>query len=380
MRIVHFIEWLPCGGLGSVAHLLHQGATAAGHDSHVIAGGCDPSWVNWRSSGSGGYEDLGLPKEEKVFWKWRWRRRLRAALEARLRILAPEVIHVHQVPALILAAPVLRRLQIPCLLTIHGMVPAYAGPGWRRLRIRTAFRRALALTQCRCVAVSAAAARYVEQGLGLAPGRVLVQPNPLDVDRFSSPAQPTPPPRTVLMVSRLVHMKRVQDGVRALALLDNQPEIRLRIAGHGPMRGALEALAAILSMRPRVDFLGVRKDIPDLLREAGVLWHLSKHEGGPMAVLEAMAAGLPVVVTDVPGTGEVVKDGVNGLVVPLGDPRAVAEATRRLWSDDELRRRVIAGGLATAAEHRMERVAADYVAHYERARSCEAAVLAKSPT
>jgi glycosyltransferase involved in cell wall biosynthesis len=118
---------------------------------------------------------------------------------------------------------------------------------------------------------------------------------------------------------------------------------------------------------PRVEFLGVRRDIPDLLREAGVVWHLSKSEGGPMVALEAMAAGVPVVATDVPGTADLVKDGVNGLLVPLGDPAAVAAATRRLWADDALRRRLMEGGRATADEHRMERVGAEYVEHYRRA-------------
>jgi glycosyltransferase involved in cell wall biosynthesis len=367
MRIAHFIEHLPCGGVSSVVDLIHRATTAAGHESRVISGGRAADWATWLPSARDWTDDLGFPRDDAIFWRRGPRRRLCEALEARLRDWAPEVVHLHQIPTLIRIAPVLRRLNRPCVFTVHGLLTAYAGPGLRRFFLRHAFRRALLQSRCRCVAVSPSSARYVEQGLGLEPGRFKVQPNPMEVDRFSVQEPAGVPPRTVLMMSRLIWMKRIQDGVRALALLDGEPAFRLRIAGGGPMREKLEALAASVSVAPRVEFLGVRRDIPDLLREAGVVWHLSKSEGGPMVALEAMAAGVPVVATDVPGTADLVKDGVNGLLVPLGDPAAVAAATRRLWADDALRRRLMEGGRATADEHRMERVGAEYVEHYRRA-------------
>ncbi len=367
MRIVHFLEHLPCGGIGTVVDMIHRATTAAGHDSQVISGGREAAWANWLPNARDWTVDLGFPKDNALFWGRGRRRRFCAALETQLRKMAPEVLHVHQIPTLIKLAPTLRRLKLPCVLTVHGMVPSYAGPGLSRFWIRRAFRRALAGSQCRGVAVSPSAARYVEKGLGLEPGQILFQCNPLDVDRFSGAKNSQSAPRTVFMLSRLIWLKRIQDGVRALALLDDKPEFRLRITGNGPMRAKLEALTEALSLKARVEFTGARKDIPEILHETGVLWHLSKTEGTPMAVLEAMAAGVPVVVADAPGSGELVQNEINGLVVPLRDPLAVATATRRLWSDEALRRRLIDGGRLTANEHRMERVGAEYVEHYRLA-------------
>lgn len=367
MRIAHFMDRVPCGGIGTVVDLIHRGTIAAGHESHVITGGRDEGWEDWLLSSPDWNEDLGFPDEITVFWKWRYRRRFCEALSRHLVALAPDVIHVHKVPVLIMIEPVLRRLGIPSVLTVHGIVKGFAGGGAGNFWNRHAFRGALAGSRCRCVAVSASAARCVEEGLGLAPGRFKVQGNPIDEGRFSGRAPVLSPPRSILMLSRLVRMKRIQTAVRALAVLDDKPEFRLRVAGSGPMQEELEALADSLSLTARVEFLGARRDVPDLLHAAGVVWHLSNSEGGPMVALEAMAARVPVVVTDVPGSGELVQHEVNGLVVPLSSPPAVAAATRRLWQDEGLRQRVIEGGLATVVRHGVARVAAEYVEHYKAA-------------
>ncbi len=367
LRIVHVLERLPCGGVGTVVNLLHRGALAAGHESRVITGGRAESWREWSAYAADWDEDLGLPREESVFWNGRYGRRLCAALEARLLDRRPDVIHLHQVATLIRLAPVLERLRIPCVLTVHGMVPRYTAPGWVRWWSRHAFRNALTRTRCRCLSVSASSARQIEEGLGLPSGRVTVQRNPVDLVRFSPGPASDSPPRTILMVSRLVRMKRIQTGLRALSLLDSTPAFRMRIAGEGPMRQELEALAGSLSIRGRVSLLGACRDVPALLREAGVLWLLSKSEGGPMAALEAMASGVPVVATDVPGCSDLVRHEANGLLVPLGDAPAAAAATRRLWADPALRARLIEGGFRTIGEYRLEQVLPATLEHYRQA-------------
>ena len=82
-----------------------------------------------------------------------------------------------------------------------------------------------------------------------------------------------------------------------------------------------------------VIFLGTRRDLPDLFRAMDVFAFPSLWEGFPIALLSAMAAGLPVIVTPVGGVPEVVKDGINGVIVPAGDPAALAAAIRRIHED-----------------------------------------------
>jgi glycosyltransferase involved in cell wall biosynthesis len=86
-----------------------------------------------------------------------------------------------------------------------------------------------------------------------------------------------------------------------------------------------------------------------------------------MASLEAMASGVPLVATDVPATNELVRDGENGLLVPLDDPKAVARATERVFSDAALRRKLIAGGLETAKRFSLEKVVESHLKMYAEA-------------
>jgi glycosyltransferase involved in cell wall biosynthesis len=98
----------------------------------------------------------------------------------------------------------------------------------------------------------------------------------------------------------------------------------------------------------RVELLGARADVPDLLARSDVFVLSSRSEGFPVSVLEAMAAGLPVVATDVGGVGEAVEDGETGFLIPAADSEALAAALERLLVDGELRRRLGAAGRARA--------------------------------
>ena len=120
-------------------------------------------------------------------------------------------------------------------------------------------------------------------------------------------------------------------------LRDEGVRLRMLVVGEGSERPAIEALARSLRLGPdRLRLLGARGDVPDLLRAADVFVLSSKIEGLPLALLEAMAAGLPVVATAVGGVPEVVEHGVHGLLVPAGSPRELAAALETLASDREL--------------------------------------------
>ncbi len=115
------------------------------------------------------------------------------------------------------------------------------------------------------------------------------------------------------------------------------PDCRLIIAGEGPQRGELERQIAELGLTKTVRLLGNRNDVAELLAECDVFALSSIAEGMPVTLLEAMAAKLPVVATDVGGVALVVEAGVTGTLVPAGDPRAMANALGAYAADPTLR-------------------------------------------
>lgn len=191
-------------------------------------------------------------------------------------------------------------------------------------------------------------------------------------DRVSVLPNPTPPlpelaPRDALRAAfgmdgttfafagRLTAQKSL--GV-ALAALAQVPDVQLVIAGDGDERAPLEARAAELGLDGRVRFLGPlpRERVIELFRAADASILSSSWENFPHSVVEALAAGTPVLATAVGGVAEVVRDGENGLLVPIGDADALAEAMRRFVSDGELRERLRAAAAASVEEYAPERV------------------------
>lgn len=145
----------------------------------------------------------------------------------------------------------------------------------------------------------------------------------------------------IALAARLTEQKGLAYLLRALpAVIARHPDVVLLVAGDGPLRPALEAQAAELGVAPHVRFLGMRDDIAALLRACDVYALPSVWEGLPMAILEAMAAGLPVVGSDVGGVSTAVEHGVTGLLVPERDPARLAEALLAVLGDRVLRRRL----------------------------------------
>ncbi len=178
-------------------------------------------------------------------------------------------------------------------------------------------------------------------------------------------------PAAVLIgsVGRLSADKGGQDSlIQALAQVrQTQPQVGLVFVGDGPLRPDLEALAAQLGLGSTVQFTGVRPDVARLLGALDLFVLPSLHEALPIAVLEAMAVGLPVVTTRVGGVPEVVQDGRNGLLVPPGDSAALAAALLRLVSDPGYAATLGAAGQARVrAEFTLEAMVAQVDQLYRR--------------
>lgn len=135
-------------------------------------------------------------------------------------------------------------------------------------------------------------------------------------------------------VSRLHEQKGHFLLLQAAALIRQaHPQVRFRVIGDGPLRESLEAQARELGVDEAVEFLGARDDIPSQMRNFDLFVLPSLWEGLPYVLLEAMAAGLPVVAADVSGAREIIADGTEGVVVPLRDPQALAAAVIDLMED-----------------------------------------------
>ena len=160
-------------------------------------------------------------------------------------------------------------------------------------------------------------------------------PNAVDVEAAPRARSGDEPPQ-VVSVGRLAYPKDPLTLVHALGRLRRRP-VRALLVGGGPDRPAVEAAVRTLGLEHEVRLAGDRLDVPELLAGASVFVLASRSEGAPISILEAMAAGLPVIASDVGGVAELVVDGVTGRLVPPGDPAALAAALDDLLADAELR-------------------------------------------
>ena len=164
----------------------------------------------------------------------------------------------------------------------------------------------------------------------------------------------------LLFVGEFMAGKNHLQSFRALQELALEREnIFLLLAGEGEYEQELRALVKNLGIIERVRFLGFRRDIPDLLCASDICLLTSLREGLPRAVMEAMAAGKPVVATDIRGSRDLIADGENGFLVPVGNAERTAEAVRKLAADWELRVRMGKAGREMVKVYALERVLAE---------------------
>ncbi|HYV86926.1 MAG TPA: glycosyltransferase [Patescibacteria group bacterium] len=222
------------------------------------------------------------------------------------------------------------------------------------------------------IAVSHGLADFLARAEGLPRHKTVVIENGVDITAAAE-APPRRAARALLglpgeapllgTVGRLAAQKGQRDLVRALpSIRAAVPGARLVIAGDGPLRGELEEEARRAGVAGEVHFLGHRNDVPVILSALDLFVLPSLWEGLPLALLEAMSMSLPVVATRAVGIEETVSDGVEGLLVPCGDPDALARAAARVLGDHHLalgfgtagRRRVVARHSLAAVADRID--------------------------
>lgn len=348
MRILHVIQELHGGGAERVVAALVRGSVAAGAECAVAAA---PQTLV-----------ADLPAQR---WPLRMieRRPTRLAgatgdLRAAVRGFRPQVCHVHQ-PAVAAAATVAtRRGRRPRgLVTVHGLPDEDYGRAARLLRWS-----GLSVVSCG-PGVDEALRTHGLRPDALIPNGVAPGVEPLDrrdlAGRWGLPADAT----IVVCVGRLAPVKNQQLAVRAAALLP--ADVRLVLVGAGPDEADLRGLADGLGVGERVVFAGEVAQAAAVAAAADVVVSASRSEGMPLALVEAMAAGRPVVATRVRGSRDLVDDGRTGLLVPPDDPAALAAAVQRLRADADLGRRLGTAAAAATAGFTEAAMVTAYLRLYE---------------
>lgn len=264
----------------------------------------------------------------------------------RLKALSIQLVHAHDLSSLSYAVVVGMVLGIPVVMTEHSRHYIEAR------RIRRLEKRLLCLGVCRLVAVSPELALASVQRDRVAPGKVAVIENGVDVGRFARAEGRSfredlglgPGETVVGMVGRLEEIKGPGVLLEAFADLAGRiPGTRLVYIGEGGLGEALRDRAEVLGLSGRVHFLGSRADIPEVMSGLDILALPSLSEGLPFALLEGMAAGRAVVATTVgrvPGIVQPAQGPEKGLLVPPGDPKALSQALVTLLGDAPLRGRL----------------------------------------
>jgi glycosyltransferase involved in cell wall biosynthesis len=277
------------------------------------------------------------------------------------RQLRPDIVHTHTAKAGTLGRLAAQVAGVPVKIhTFHGHVlDGYFSPAVTRVFI--GMERLLARMTDRLIAISPRLrTQLLTMGIGR-PEKVEVIPLGLDLKRFrracpevqalrrSLGLQPGVP--VLGIVGRLVPIKDHATLFHALALFPpSDAAAHLAVIGDGEERARLEGLAVRLGLGQRIHFLGWRADLETILNELDVVICASRNEGTPVALIEAMAAGVPVLSTDVGGVADLVAHAETGWLVPHGDPSAMARAIRHLLGDHGLRTRLAAAGRAAVLD------------------------------
>ena len=359
LRIAHLIESDGPGGAEQVVVQLATAFQATGAWNVAFLPADGEGWLARQLEGSG--VTIEYLRLERPISPAR-------SLEAALRRHRVTVAHSHEFTMALYGAWASWRAGIPHVITMHGS-RYYA----TRLRRRLALRAAIARS-ARTVAVSLPLARDMIRDLWIQASRILTVPNGV---RYVRPERVTlrdelrlgPRDRLLVSVGNLYPVKGHRHLIDALArLAQRHPQLHLAVAGRGDLEGALAARARDHGLQGRVHLLGLRSDISALLAAADVFVLPSLSEGLPLALLEAMFAGCPIVASDVGEVRVALADGRAGVLVEPCNPEALAAAIHGLLNDSNRARALgeSAGARATS-EYDVGQMSRRYLEAYDHA-------------
>lgn len=280
----------------------------------------------------------------RLVWRlWRW-----------LRNSKPQIVHTHLFTADTWGRLVARLAGVPLVFSTVHSVNSWQG------RVHRLVDRTLALFTTRLIACTAQVAEKLHNQDGIDARRIVTLANGVDLQRFAD-VTPVDIERELgasgggpwlAVLGRLEPVKGQAYLLECLALLRDQGiEFRCVLIGDGPERESLVEKVTRLQLADRVYLAGFRDEVPAWLAAIDVLVMPSRWEGLPMALLEAMALGKPVVAHAVGGIPDVVRDGQEGLLVPPHHPQQMMQALARLLGDAALRAQMGANALSRVRSH-----------------------------
>jgi glycosyltransferase involved in cell wall biosynthesis len=260
-----------------------------------------------------------------------------------IRRVRPHIVHTHTAKAGAVGRLAAWLARVPVIVhTYHGHVLDGYFTAWKT-RIFVAIERWLAKRSHCVLAVSENVRReLLARGIGTAE-QLRVIPLGLELERFAAAdslrghlrreldVKPDTP--LVGIVARLVPIKAHETFVAVAAILTRRTDCHFVVVGDGERRSELEQLATRAGVDGRIHFLGWRADLERIYADLDVVVLTSRNEGSPVALIEAMAAGKPVVATSVGGVPDVVEHGVSGILVRAGDVEALASAVEGVIRD-----------------------------------------------
>jgi glycosyltransferase involved in cell wall biosynthesis len=252
----------------------------------------------------------------------------------------PDILHTHLPRADIAAAFVLQAMRVPHFLcSVHGIYRDRWFGSWAAPLMRRAYQEAEGV-----IAISGAVKDWLEQDLGVSGDKVTVIHYGIEPQRFSRPDAGLRASWNLDGNAVIGSLGRLEPGkgydclIQAMpAMLERDPNVRLLIGGHDPLGYGkdLQALIGRLKLDSHVRLVGTQNDAPSFFNALDVFAFASRSEGFGQVVIEAMAAGKPVVASRIPPLTEIVNDGETGLLVNLDEPQAFANAIGWLLTHPE---------------------------------------------
>ncbi len=343
-RILHIIPSLDRAGTQKQMSLLARGLPRDEFDVHVCALTCGGPLAAELGKADVPVTVIGRRWDLDPQAFWRLKRHV-----ARLR---PEVIHCWLSAANWYGHAAGRACGVRNLIAGQRCVEPWKS--WLQLAVDRRVAR-----RCSRVVVNSPAVRdfYVRQGLPaekmlvIANGVAPAEPATITRRQWLAEMELPEECRLVAVVAALRRQKRIKDAIWAADLLKTiRGDVHLLIIGDGPHRDRLWKFRDQVVIRDLVHFLGHRDDALRMMPHFDVFWSSSAYEGQSSGIMEAMAAGVPVVATDIPGTRDLVVPEKTGYLVPPGDRAAIARLTNRLLDDAALAKR-----LGEAGRERMRR-------------------------
>ncbi|MHB1034957.1 MAG: glycosyltransferase [Pirellulales bacterium] len=360
-RILHIIPTLDRSGAEKQLVLLARGLPREEFDVHVCALTRGGPLLTDLAAGGIPATVIGKPWKIDPVAFWRLRRHI-----AELR---PDLVHTWLFAGNAYGRAAALSAGVRCLVAGERCVDSWKV--WHELAIDRFLARRTAAIVVNSSGVQDFYARH-----GLPAEKLVLIPNgvspvgPSDLSRGQFLAELGLPSnaRLVGAIGRLWLQKRVKDAIWAADLLKViRDDVHLLIAGDGPHRKRLERFRDQCEVPEKVHFLGHRDDVPRWLPLLDAVWLASSYEGMPNVIMEAMAAGVPVVATDIPGNRDLVAPGETGFLVPVGDRAGFARHTNNLLNDADLAKRLgEAGRRRMLQEFSVEKMVQRHVELYRR--------------